>query len=319
MPNSKTTSTLSAPSFTDICLILFVAAIWSSAFTAIKIAIVEFEPIMVAFSRVSLGFIFLLSYILILPLFNKKTAWPTGTKNWVLLAFISLLYTAVPFSLISWGQNYISASLTSILMGSSPLIGYIITHFATKDEKLTPLKFLALALGIIAVYIAVDVSDSTNINDSYWGMAAILLALLCYAISGMLTRKVDNGSTEKMSTAVLGLGTIFLIPALLISDQLPTNYTDLNMDSVWAIVYLGIFPTGLAYLIRFYLIVKIGFTAFLTTIFFIPIFGVLLSAWMLNEALTINIFISLIVVIASLIVTKIASRQALKKQLSSQA
>lgn len=267
---------------------------------------------MVAFSRVSIGFIFLYSFLILQPLFKKNTKWPTGKNNWLRLCAIAILYTAVPFSLISWGQQFVSASLTSIIMGSSPLIGYIIAHFATQDEKLNNLKIIAVLLGTFGIYLATDLSASADTKNSLWGIVAIVAALVCYSTSGLITRRLTNGSTENISAAVLGLGTLFLIPALYISGQFPQDFSTIDNQAIGAVIYLGIFPTGLAYLIRFYLILKIGFTAFLTSIFFIPIFGVFLSAFLLDEALTLNIFIALGFIVAALVISRLGVKKSLK-------
>lgn len=310
MADKSISKTITPPNAIDIGLILLCALIWASAFIGIKIAIRDLQPIMVALSRVSIGFIFLFSFVLLLPLFKRKGQWPTGRANWIRMCFIALLYTAVPFSLISWGQQYVSASLTSIIMGSSPLIGYIIAHLTTQDEKLNTLKSFALSLGILGVYLATDLSTAQDTQSSLWGITAIFAALLCYSTSGLITRRLTNGSTENISAAVLGLGTLFLIPALLISGQYPDNIAAIDKDAIWAVIYLGIFPTGLAYLIRFYLILKIGFTAFLNTIFFIPIIGVFLSAYLLGEPLTLKVILALLILIASLVISRVGARKS---------
>ncbi len=312
---SEKSNSITPPNAFDIFLILFCSLIWSSAFVSIKMAVVEIQPVMIALSRVSIGFIFLISYILILPLLHKKSNWPTGKRNWVILIIVSLLYTTIPFSLIGWGQQYISATLTSLLMGSSPLVGYIIAHFATKDEKLTPLKLLSLILGFCGIMIALNPFGTTDIQSDLWGVLAIIGGIICYSISGILTRKIDNGDSQNLSAAVLGIGTICLIPSVLISGQWPSDFSSLSNDAIYSVIYLGLFPTGLAYLIRFYLIIKIGYTAFLTSIFFIPVFGVFLSAFILDEALTLSIFIALGFIVASLFISRMASKKAIAPKL----
>ncbi|PCI86684.1 MAG: hypothetical protein COB24_09140 [Hyphomicrobiales bacterium] len=314
MANSSIPKSISAPSAIDIGLILLCALIWASAFIGIKIAVVDFQPIMVAFSRVSIGSLLLFFYVWLQPLFKRQTSWPTGRANWVKLCFIAILYTAVPFSLISWGQQYVSASLTSIIMGSSPLIGFIIAHFTTRDEKLNRYKFMALITGLLGVYLAVDFSGNEGLTSGIWGIIAIFAALICYSVSGLITRSLTNGSTENISAAVLGLATMFLIPALFISGQYPSDFDNLSNDAIWALIYLGLFPTGVAYLIRFHLILKIGFTAFLTSIFFIPIFGVFLSALLLGEELTMKIFLALSILVASLFISRLGNKKLKQKR-----
>lgn len=314
MTENTSRKTISQPKAFDYFLILLVAFIWSSAFIAIKYIIDDFEPLFVSTSRVVIGFGFLLSYLLVsLVFFDKKKAtnqWPTGKSNWIKLLIIAAFYTSIPFTLISWGQQYISATLTSIVMGASPLIGYINAHFTTSDEKLNPLKIIAVLLGTLGIYLATDLSQSLDISASIWGMAAMFAALTCYSAAGTLTRRVSNGSATHISTIILGIGSCYLLPVLFISGQYEVDFSALKTETILALIYIGVFPTGLAYLIRFHLILKIGFTGFLTSVFFIPIFGVFLAALLLGEPLTANIFFALIILIASLLISRKAGQKS---------
>lgn len=300
--------TIKPPTILDYSLIILAALIWASAFIAIKFAVQEFEPILLSTSRVSVGFVFLISYFAISLSLGKKPNWPTGRSNWVKLFIIAALYTSIPFSLINWGQQYISATLTSIVMGASPLIGYINAHFTTKDEKLNPLKIVAVLLGTFGIYLATDLSQSLDISASIWGIAAMIAALFCYSFSGLITRSLTNGGSTDISVIILGLGGLYLLPALYISGQYDIDFAAIKTETYLAVLYLGIFPTGVAYLIRFYLILKIGFTAFLTTVYFIPIFGVFLSVMFLDEALSISVFIALGIIILSLLISRKAAK-----------
>lgn len=302
--------TMSAPTAFDYFLILLAALIWASAFIAIKFVVQDFSPLLLSTSRVLIGFVFLISYLGIYMVFNKNLVWPSGKQNWIKLFIIAALYTSIPFTLINWGQQYISATLTSIVMGASPLIGYINAHFATKDEKLNPLKIFAVILGTVGILIAIDFNQEGGISGNIWGVIAMMAALYCYSVSGLITRRLTNGDATIISTLILGIGSIYLIPVAYFTGQFDADFSAFKTETLWAVVYLGVFPTGIAYLIRFYLILKIGFTAFLTTVYFIPIFGVLLSALLLGEDLSLNIFIALGLIIASLLISRLANKKS---------
>lgn len=309
MSQAAKTKTISPPTATDYFLILSAALIWASAFIAIKFVVQDISPVMVATSRVFIGFLFLSVYISISLLFGRNLVWPTGKQNWIKLFLIAALYTSIPFTLIGWGQQYISATLTSIVMGASPLIGYINAHFATKDEKLNPLKILAVIVGTIGILVAIDFSQADGISGSIWGVAAMVGALYCYSVSGLITRRLTNGDASVISTIILAIGSLYLLPTAYLTGQFEIDFAAIKPETYWAVVYLGVFPTGLAYLIRFYLILKIGFTAFLTTVYFIPIFGVILSAILLDESVTLNIFFALGLIICSLFISRMANKK----------
>ncbi|MGL1919806.1 MAG: DMT family transporter [Hyphomicrobiales bacterium] len=301
--------TMSAPTAFDYFLILLAALIWASAFIAIKFVVQDFSPLLLSTSRVLIGFVFLISYLGIYMVFNKNLVWPSGKQNWIKLFIIAALYTSIPFTLINWGQQYISATLTSIVMGASPLIGYFNAHFATKDEKLNPLKIFAVILGTVGILIAIDFNQDGGFSGNIWGVIAMMAALYCYSVSGLITRRLTNGDATIISTIILGIGSIYLIPVAYFTGQFDVDFSAFKTETLWAVVYLGVFPTGIAYLIRFYLILKIGFTAFLTTVYFIPIFGVLLSALLLGEDLSLNIFIALGLIITSLLISRLANKK----------
>lgn len=300
---------MSAPTAFDYFLILLAALIWASAFIAIKFVVQDFSPLLLSTSRVLIGFVFLISYLGIYMVFNKNLVWPSGKQNWIKLFIIAALYTSIPFTLINWGQQYISATLTSIVMGASPLIGYFNAHFATKDEKLNPLKIFAVILGTVGILIAIDFNQDGGFSGNIWGVIAMMAALYCYSVSGLITRRLTNGDATIISTIILGIGSIYLIPVAYFTGQFDVDFSAFKTETLWAVVYLGVFPTGIAYLIRFYLILKIGFTAFLTTVYFIPIFGVLLSALLLGEDLSLNIFIALGLIITSLLISRLANKK----------
>ena len=125
-------------------------------------------------------------------------------------------------------------------------------------------------------------------------------------MGGVLTLKISNKSNENVTTSIMIWATIFLLPLSLFFEQ-PWNLTP-RLDSTISLIYLGIFATGLAWLLRFYILKKNGLVFQSQVAYLIPIFGVILGFLFLDEAITSKIIISMIAVIIGIYIVKKGSK-----------
>ena len=139
-------------------------------------------------------------------------------------------------------------------------------------------------------------------GDNLAGQGAALAGAASYVVSGLLIRKLTGFPPLRLSALVLGLSTLSLCTLVLLIDGLPAQ--NFSAQSWWCLIYLGLFPTALGYLLRYRLIQTIGVSAFTASVNLIPVFGVLLAALILGEALSANLFLSLAFIVAGLIVIR---------------
>jgi drug/metabolite transporter (DMT)-like permease len=125
-------------------------------------------------------------------------------------------------------------------------------------------------------------------------------------MGGVLTLKISNKSNENVTTSIMIWATILLLPFSLFFEQ-PWNLTP-RLDSTISLIYLGIFATGIAWLLRFYILKKNGLVFQAQVAYLIPIFGVILGFIFLDEAITSKIIISLIAVIIGIYIVKRGSK-----------
>ena len=111
---------------------------------------------------------------------------------------------------------------------------------------------------------------------------------------------------ENVTASILIWGTLVLMPISLFLEQ-PWNLTP-RLDSTLALIYLGIFSTGIAWLLRFYILKHNGLVFQAQVAYLIPIFGVILGFLILNEAITSKIIISMIAVIIGIYIVKKGSK-----------
>ena len=150
-------------------------------------------------------------------------------------------------------------------------------------------------------------SDDILINENNTFSAFLILFGSCfYVIGGLLTLKISNKKNENVTASILIWGTLVLMPISLFLEQ-PWNLTP-RLDSTFALIYLGIFSTGIAWLLRFYILKHNGLVFQAQVAYLIPIFGVILGFLILNEAITPKVILSLIAVIIGIYLVKKGSK-----------
>ena len=276
------------PTLFDYLLLIFLALIWASAFFNIKIATYSFGPITIAFLRVFFGAIPVL-----LLCYYKKIKVEAFSKDWHWFAMIGFINLVAPFYLIAYGVQSVQSNLAAILMSTTPLSSTVLGHFYTKNEKFNFVKTIGILIGFSGILYLF--SDNILINENnILSALLILLGSTCYVIGGVLTLRISKKKNENVTGSILIWAVIILIPIVSFAEQ-PWNINP-RLDSTISVIYLGLVSTGIAWLLRFKILVKNGLIFQSQVSYLIPIFGAILSYIFLKELITFKVLISLIAV-----------------------
>jgi len=288
---------IQSATFIDYALLLLLSAIWGSAFVGIEYALTGFDPFFVAFIRLFFASLFLLVFI-----YFKKLTFPRDFKTWRMLVLIGLLNNAIPFYLISWGQQYISSATSAVMLAMGPFITLIVSHMITEDEKITFFKVVGVILGFIGVFILMGDDFLKGDVDSLYGKIAMILAIMGYLTSGFLIRKLSHVHTLICSTSMFTAAWVIMSPFLFfVSFQ----SFDIISYPFLTIVYLAIIPTAAASLIRINLVRKTGVQFMSQVSYLIPI-ATILWAWILFDVVPpMVVYIALAFIFAGLFIRKL--------------
>ena len=277
------------PSVTDYIFLVVLALIWASAFFNIKIATYSYGPVTIAFLRILLGAIPVVGLC-----FFKKIKIEAFSKDWYWFAAIGIINLVIPFFLIAYGVQKVQSNLAAILMASTPLSATLLAHFFTKNEKINFIKVLGVMIGFSGIVFLF--SDNILINENNFFSALLILGgSTFYVIGGLLTLKVSNKKNENVTASILIWATIFLLPITAYTEQ-PWNLNP-RLDSTISLVYLGVFSTGLAWLMRFRILKNNGLVFQAQVAYLIPIFGIILGYIFLNEIITSKVIVAVIAVV----------------------
>ena len=280
---------MKTPKSFDYILLSVLALIWASAFFNIKIATYSYEPLTIAFFRILFG-----AVPVILLCIYKKIKIEAFSKDWLWFASIGIINLVIPFFLIAYGVQKVQSNLAAILMASTPLSATLIAHFFTKYEKMNLTKILGVLIGFFGIILLFSENILIN-NDNFIYALMILFGSTFYVIGGLLTLKISEKRNENVTASILIWGALISFPIALFIEQ-PWNLSP-RLDSTISLIYLGIFPTGIAWLLRFQILKKNGLVFQAQVAYLIPIFGVILGYIFLKELITIKVLLALVAVV----------------------
>lgn len=259
----------------------------------VSVALRDYGPLTVACARTTLGAVAL---VLLMRVMGRR--FPLGDRGlWPYLAGIGLLSTALPFFLLSWGQQYVPSAFAGISMAALPLFVLPLAHVFV-DEPLTVRRSLGVVVGFIgaAVLIGPGVFNASG-DMAAWGQLACLGAAMSYAVAAILTRRCPPIDPVALSTLTLVVGSVVLIPLMLAIEGVPGWA---GRTTGLAILFLGLMPTALAALLRVQVIRSAG-PVFMTLVNYqVPLWSMVFGALVLAEALPWRFFVALGLILTGL-------------------
>jgi drug/metabolite transporter (DMT)-like permease len=269
------------PTRTDYIVLFALGALWGSSFGAIKIALHGVTPLTVMSVRILLAGAALLLLILI-----RKTPLPRGIQNWIKIGWMALFGTLIPFFLVPWGQLQIDSSLAAILMAVNPLFALTLGHFFSDHESFTLRQLLAMLVGFSGILLVFGENAISSINGNIWAQLAVIGAGFCYTISGVIVSRVRGASADSVSASIFICSSVIVFPLWMILEQ-PWSL-HFETESLLALTHLGLVSTGMAFLMRYYIILRAGAVFLSYVAFIIPMFGILFGILFLGETISVN-------------------------------
>ena len=287
----------------DYFLLVSLAAIFGSSFMMTKVAVAEIPPATLVTSRMAIA-----SVILLAAAAMAGQRIPEFNRDWWYIAGTALFGTALPFLLISWGQEKVDAGLAAILMATMPLITLVLAHYFTGDERLNLFKILGFCLGLAGVAVLIGLDKLASLGDETIRQYALMGAATCYAINAILTKKIVHLPRRAASAALSVAALAMILPLSLLLDK-PWLLTPSN-NSMLAALALGIIPTAIGTLMLFAIIKRQG-ASFLSQInFLVPVFGVLWAMTFLGEQLPPSAATALVLILAGIAIARIKSKSS---------
>ena len=313
----------------DLSELLLLAAIWGGSFLAMRLAVPAFGPVAMAFLRVAIA------TVVLLPLLLARGQWLPLRQRWRQLLVLGLTNSALPFLCFGYAAYTLPTGLAAIFNAATPLATALIA-WAWLGDPLTRWRSLGLALGFggvagLALYKSMlgaggvgGVGGAGGVGGSggvgiVAGMqfdSATALAIAACLAGTLLYGHAANHAKRYLAgqpALVLAVGTQLASAAALAVPAALTWPAAMPRLQDWLIVAaLGVLASGVAYMLYFRLMLRLGPTQASSVTFLVPVFASLWGALVLGEAVTRPILVGGAVILAgtSLVLGLLPRRKA---------
>lgn len=261
----------------DVTILIALSAIWGSSFLFMRIAGPDFGPFFLIEMRVFSALVVLLPICLLRG--QLSVIW----NNWRAIFLIGLFNMAVPFTLLAYATLSVTAGMASILNATVPFFTAIVGFLFFK-RNLSVLAIMGLLVGFAGVVLLVaDPNVAIFSGSNLLAVSAGLFASFCYGsainnvahfLQGVSGLPITVGGLIASSTALAPLA-YWQQP-----ETMPVGW-------IWlAVLTLGVVCTGVAYLLFYKLIARIGPQQAVTTTYLIPLFSIAWGWLFLAEPIT---------------------------------
>jgi len=280
--------------------LILIGLIWGSQYVFNAIALQDFSAFGLTAWRMFIGFLTLSLLIYIIP--SQRTQSLSFNKKLVFLFIvIGAVEAAIPFWLIGYGQMRISSSIAAIIMGMIPMITVLLELTFKKGHQTSVYEIIGMTLAFVGLIILVNPS-ADDFAGAFIGYVAIFMAASCFAVALILMEKIPKEISSIHATRFI-LG-IYAVPMLLIwyvgTTVLPTE-----TDSILSVLIVGIFSSGIVYVLYLNLIRVSGPTFTSLSNYIVPLVGTFMGVWFLSEPFTANIAFALLFIVIGLFIANI--------------
>lgn len=276
-------------------VLLILGALWGASFLFIKLGVREMAPEVLVAIRLLVG-----SLTLLAVLFLRGQRIPLDMTLWRDLFFAGIVGLVLPYELITWGEQHIASGMAAILNATTPLFSVLLTYMWTHEERLNGLRLLGVLLGFVGVVVAVGIENLSFSDTNTQAHLAVLLAALCYAITGIYSRRAFRGMPALVPAAgQLLAGALVMVPIALLVRGIPSPLP--SMGALGAVLALGIIGTAIAYILLYWLLERLGATRTSMVTYLLPPFALVYGALFLSERITLDALIGLALVIVGIL------------------
>ena len=287
-------------SLTDWALLLALVAMWGSSFMFNKLGVATVPPLTLVAGRLTIG-----ALTLLVLLYASGVRLPPPGRIWVAYAVLGVVGNALPFFLITWGQQAIDSALAGILMAAMPLATLVLAHFLVQDERMTAGRVAGFALGFVGIVFLMEPAAAAGLGGAalqVLSQLSVLCGALCYSANSVMARLLIRTDFLAAATGTLLVSAILVLP-LTIAVDAPWTLTP-SVSSVAAIVWLGVGPTAVATILYFRLISSAGPTFMSLVNYLSPAIAVFLGVTLLGEQPGVNAYLGLVLILTGIAISQ---------------
>ena len=267
---------------------------WGGTFLVTELALVGITPFWLAASRIVLGAAVML--VIWAAYGGMLFRGPVGPGAIANLLASGAITSAIPFTLLAWGQQYVTSSFAGVAMAAVALMVLPLAHLLLPGEQMTWRRTLGFVIGFAGVFTLIggQFFDSTGASREGAGQLACLGAAFCYGFSSVLMRRLPDVDPLGLATILLCIGAVLIVPVAWAQEGPPPLP---DTGTLYTIAFLGLVPTAAANLLRVTVIRTAGPVFLSLTNYQVPVWSVIFGALFLGEALPPSLLLAMALIL----------------------
>jgi drug/metabolite transporter (DMT)-like permease len=283
------------PSRQDWLLLLVLGIMWGTSYVWIKIAVESLSTFTLIAARLGIGLALLAAVV-----YTRKVQLPREPRVYWHLLVMSVINIVIPFTLITTAEQQVDSNIAAIINGAVPLFVVVIAAFALHDEPLTVNRLAGISIGYVGVVVLVSRGLlGGTAGGTLSGELMLVGSTLAYAFGAVYSRAKMRG-VPPLVPALFQVAFAFVIVsaiALVTERPFATSWTG---SGIIAILWLGILGSGLAYILNFRLLSRIGAGGTSILAYLLPIVGIVSGFVLRGEAVDATLVIGTALILAGI-------------------
>lgn len=268
---------------------------WGATFLVTELALETMPPFWLAAGRITFAALLMVAiWQSTTPRLFQST--PTRKTKFSLLT-VGAFSTAIPFTLLAWGQQHTTSGFAGVSMASVGLIVLPMAHVLIPGERMTLRRTIGFFIGFVGVCVLIggQAFDTTGADLEWAGRLACVSAACCYGVSSVLMRRLPPVDPIGLSTMLLVIAAFMVIPLAVLQEGMPPRP---SAQTLGIVAFLGLIPTAAANLLRVLVIRSAGPVFMSLTNYQVPVWSIVLGAWLLDEPLPPTLLIALALILS---------------------
>jgi drug/metabolite transporter (DMT)-like permease len=268
-----------------LLLVLLLSLVWSLSWPLIKFAGASVPPVALVAGRMAVAVLCLVPW-----LYLNGSRLPRLSRIWLPLLIIAVIGSALPYTLVAWGQQYVASGLSAVLVGTMPVWTVLITHFFSQGERagerLNACKLGGALAGFAGIVLLVGPAALEPGQQTFFGELALLAAALSWACGTIYTSFMRTASPDQAATVTALLAAIVLMPVSAVWER-PWQL-DIPAPALLAVLALGMVATAAGTILVFRIIAQQGPTVVSMALYLNPALAVCWGALFFGETLALR-------------------------------
>ena len=269
------------PARTWLPIWLALAVIWGSSFLLIKYALVDFSPLEVAAGRVILGAVTVLVFVL-----ARRQPLPRDWRAWLHGAVVGTFLCTLPFLLFAWAETRVSSLLAGLFNAGTPLFTALAGLVIARGDRIGGNRLLGLGIGLLGVLMILGIWNGPG--GTLTGSLAAIGATVCYGVGIQWTRRFLTDRQEPAESLVAVQLVVAAVSLTVAEALLASAIPQPGGTGLLALAALGVFGTGVAFLLNYRVIRIAGALTSSTVTYATPIVSTVLAILVLGESFSWN-------------------------------